>query len=110
MPLKAIYFYEIDAGRRDELLALDPETASDGELREAFDRFPELFFLVDNFVNSTPDASGFGHPFFRQAANPAYRMGEPVDTARYTFRILFGSKQVSKFGKGPRQVSLKLYR
>ena len=110
MPLKAIFFYDEDMITREELLALDPETASPAELRKAFDHFAESFFLVDNFVTSEPDALGFGHPFDAQEENPAYRMGKPVDTARYTFRIFFGSRQVSKFGKGPRQVSIELSR
>ena len=110
MPLKAIFFWDEYTDKRDELLALDPETASPAKLRKVFDRFAEIFFLVDTFPVSTEEALGFGHPFLDEEGNPAYRMGEPVDTARYTFRIFFGSRQVSEFGTGPRQVSLKLSR
>ena len=109
LPLKAIFFYDGDVRKREELLALDPETATAAQLGKAFSNFAESFFLVDNFPTSTPDALGFGHPFPSEDQNPAYRDGEPVDTARYTFRLFFGSRQVSEFGSGPRQVSLKLY-
>ncbi|MEI7527338.1 MAG: hypothetical protein WCK76_00230 [Elusimicrobiota bacterium] len=109
MPLKAIYFYEEDAGIYKELLALDPKTAPPAAVRKVFDRFPELFFLVDNFPTSAPDALGFGHPFTFQDENPGYRMGEPVDTARYAFELFFDGISVAKFGSGPRRVSLKLF-
>lgn len=108
MPLKAIYFYDEDSGTRDDLLAL-PKTATAAQLKKVFKDFENLYFLTDTFPTSTPDSMGFGHPFTEQSENPAYRMGEPVDTARYAFELFFNDVKVSKFGQGPRKVSLKLY-
>lgn len=109
MPLRAIYFYDEDDSMREKLLALSPKTSSPAEVQKVFDRFAELFFLTDNFPTSTGDATGFGHPFTEQELNPAYRMGEPVDTASYAFELFFDDIMVSKFGSGPRNVSLRLY-
>lgn len=109
MPLRAIYFYEDDAYTQKELLALDPKTASPAEIKKVFDNFEESFFLTDTFPTSSEDAMGFGHPFTEQELNPGYHMGEPVDTARYAFELFFDGVLVSKFGSGPRKVSLKLY-
>lgn len=108
MPLKAIYFYSEDRAKRAELMALDPAAAPPAKIRKTFERFPELFFLVDNFQTSADDALGFGHPFLTGEANPGYRAGEPVDTARYAFELFLNGVSVSKFGSGPRKVRLKL--
>ncbi len=108
MPLKAVYFYDEDSNTRDELLALDTAAVTAAAVRKVFKNFPESFFLTDNFVVSTDDALGFGHPYGEGGADTAYRAGEPVDTARYTFRLFFNGIQVGKFGTGPRLVSLKL--
>jgi len=110
MPLRAIFFYDLDAEMREELLALDPETVAKAGILKVFDHFAENFFLTDTFPVSTEDAVGFGHPFTEQEADPAYRVGEPVDTARYAFELFFEGIKVSQFGGGPRKVSLRLYR
>ncbi|HAH31238.1 MAG TPA: hypothetical protein DCL44_02870 [Elusimicrobia bacterium] len=109
MPLRAIYFYEEDITMRKKLLELSPKSSSPAAVQKVFDNFAESFFLTDTFPTSTEDAMGFGHPFTEQELNPAYRKGEPVDTARYSFELVFNDIQVSKFGEGPRKVSIKLY-
>jgi len=108
IPIGAVYFYNEDTGVREQILAL-PKAPSEAELRRVFEDFEENFFLSDNFTASTDDAITFGHPFPDPEANPAYRMGKPVDTARYAFEVFFNGIKVSKFGTGPRKVSLKLY-
>jgi len=108
VPLEAVYFYGEDLRTREELLNLDSSKDDPEKIKKIFDRFAELFFLVDNFETSEEDAVGFAHPFNSPAENPSYRPGEPVDTARYSFEIFFKGVSVSKFGKGPRKVALKL--
>ena len=107
IPIGAVYFYDEDTGVREQLLAL-PKAPAEAELRRVFEDFEENFLLSDNFTASTEDAVTFGHPFLDPEANPAYRMGKPVDTARYTFELFFNGLKVSKFGTGPRKVTLKL--
>lgn len=107
LPVRALYFYEADAGVREKLLSLDAKTASPAKLHELFDDFASLFFLTDNFS----DVPAFGHPYLtgpgRQNGN--YREGASVDVDGYSFELFFGGISVSRFGHGPRKVSLKLY-
>lgn len=108
MPLEAIYFYEDDLPTKAELLSLDPRKDLEEKIRKSFERFAELFFLVDNFETSEEAALGFAHPFNSPDQNPSYKEGEPVDTARYSFEIIFKGLSVSRFGKGSRKVVLNL--
>lgn len=107
MPVRALYFYDEDAAMRGKLLSLDAKTASEAKLREIFDDFASLFFLTDNFS----DVPAFGHPYPAGPGrrNGNYREGASVDVDGYTFELFFGGRPVSRFGHGPRKVSLKLY-
>ncbi len=105
-PVRAIYFYGEDSATREELLALDAKTASAEKLHELFDDFARLFFLTDNFS----EVPAFGHPYPAgpDRRNKNYRGGASVDVDGYSFELFFGGISVSKFGHGPRKVSLRL--
>lgn len=107
LPVRALYFYEEDEAMRRQLLSLDLESDSAAKLSELFDNFAALFFLTDNFS----DVPAFGHPYLEGAdrQNKNYRGGASVDVDGYSFELFFGGTPVSKFGHGPRKVSLKLY-
>lgn len=108
MPVRAIYFYEADAGTREQLLSLDVKTAGPDKLHELFDDFARLFFLTDNFS----EVPAFGHPYLSGAERRRkdYREGASVDVDGYTFDLFFDEVPVASFGHGPRRVSLKLSR
>lgn len=110
MPMEAIYYYAEDSGMIKQIMALDPRRDTPEKIKEVFGDFAGLFFLVDNFETSTPDSLGFAHPFLSLKEHPGYRPGEPVDTARYSFRLYFEDILVQEFGQGPRKVNLKLRR
>lgn len=107
LPVRALYFYEDDAGVREELLRLDPKTAPASKLRDVFDDFPRLFFLTENFS----DVPAFGHPYLGggERRNKGYRDGASVDVDGYAFELSFDGVPVAGFGRGPRKVLLKLY-
>ena len=106
MPVRALYFYEEDAGTRRDLIALDAKSASPAKLHTLFDDFPRLFFLTDNFS----DVPAFGHPYGAGPgrADHRYREGASVDVDGYSFELFFDEVSVAKFGRGPREVRLKL--
>lgn len=110
VPLEAVYFYEEDLPLIEKIKKTDPQKNTKEEIKKTFENFAELFFLVDNFETSSPDALGFAHPFLDLSLNPSYKPGRPVDTEGYSFEIYFENILVSSFGKGPKKTSIKIRR